>query len=354
MKPYVEKLAARVFGITGREVKIAYPVELFEPGNMPNILSSVAGNVFGLKALKNLRLNDMSLPRRLIRSFKGPKYGVQGIRKLFKVYGRPFVGTIIKPKLGLKRLDHATVAYEAWTGGCDIVKDDENLSSQRFNPFEDRLTKTLERRDRAQEETGEKKVYMVNITAETNEMLRRAELVLSQGGEYVMIDILTCGFAALQTLRLQDFDLVIHAHRAGHAAFTKNPKHGISMRVISKVARIMGIDQLHVGTVVGKMFETRTEVAENLAALKMKMGGFKLVLPVASGGLHPALVPELMDFFGVDFVIQAGGGIHGHRDGTKAGARAMRQAVDATLREVTLGEYAKTHKELEAALETWS
>jgi ribulose-bisphosphate carboxylase large chain len=354
VKPYVEKLAARVFSIASNEVKIAYPAELFEPGNMPNVLSSVAGNVFGLRALKNLRLNDISLPEQLVRSFKGPKYGVPGIRRLLKVFDRPLVGTIIKPKLGLKTSDHAKVSYEAWLGGCDIVKDDENLSSQKFNPFEDRLTETLESRDRAQEETGERKVYLINVTAETNEMLRRADLVIAHGGEYVMVDILTCGFAALQTFRAQDYPLAIHAHRAGHAAFTKSPKHGISMQVISKVARILGVDQLHVGTVVGKMFETRTEVAENLQALKMKISGLKPVLPVASGGLHPALVPPLMDFFGVDFVIQAGGGIHGHRDGTKAGAMAMRQAVEATLREITLGEYAKTHKELEAALETWS
>ncbi|MGA2767474.1 MAG: type III ribulose-bisphosphate carboxylase [Candidatus Bathyarchaeia archaeon] len=353
VKPYVLKLAAHVFSMEGNSVKIAYPLQLFESGSMPNILSSVAGNVFGLRALKNLRLNDILFPRELIRSFKGPKYGVKGIRKLLKVNDRPLVGTIIKPKLGLRTIDHAKVAYDAWVGGCDIVKDDENLGSQTFNPFEDRLAKTLESRDRAEEETGEKKVYVVNITAETNEMLKRAEAVVSHGGEYVMIDILTCGFAALQTFRDRDFDLIIHAHRAGHAAFTKNPKHGISMRVIAKVARILGVDQLHVGTVVGKMSETAEEVAENRDALTMEMGGLKPVLPVASGGLHPGLVPALVKFFGKDFVIQAGGGIHGHPDGTTAGARAMRQAVDATMHNVSLDAYAKRHEELEAALETW-
>jgi ribulose-bisphosphate carboxylase large chain len=352
-KPYVERLAAHVFSIKNNDVKVAYPVELFEFGNLPNILSSVAGNVFGLRALKNLRLNDIDLPQKLIRSFKGPKYGIEGIRKLLRVYGRPLVGTIIKPKLGLKTKDHAEVAYEAWVGGCDIVKDDENLSSQEFNPFEDRLAKTLESRDRAEEETGEKKVYMVNITAETKEMLKRAESVVNHGGEYVMIDILTCGFAALQTLREQDFNLVIHAHRAGHAAFTRNPKHGISMQIIAKAARIIGVDQLHVGTVVGKMSETREEVAENCEALKTEMSGLKTVLPVASGGLHPGLVLPLIHILGKDFVIQAGGGIHGHRDGTVAGAKAMRQAVDATMEGVSLSEYAKTHRELKAALETW-
>ncbi len=353
VKPYVEKLAARVFSIKSNEVKISYPLELFEPGNMPNILSSVSGNVFGLKTLKNLRLDDVDFPAELIRSFKGPKYGVEGIRSLLKVQDRPFVGTIIKPKLGLKTSDHAEVAYEAWVGGCDIVKDDENLSDQRFNSFEERVIKTLDRRDKAEDETGEKKVYMVNITAETKEMLKRAEFVLDPGGEYVMIDILTCGFAALQTLREQDFDLVIHAHRAGHAAFTRNRKHGISMRVIAKIARIIGVDQLHVGSVVGKMSDPREEVSENCKALEEKMDDLKPVLPVASGGLHPGLVPALIAFFGKDFVIQAGGGIHGHRDGTVAGARAMRQAVDATLKCTPLKEYAETHSELEIALQTW-
>jgi ribulose-bisphosphate carboxylase large chain len=353
VKPYVEKLAAHVFSMERNYVVIAYPIELFEPRNMPNILSSVSGNVFGLRTLSNLRLDDVHLPSELIRSFEGPKYGVRGVRKLLKVYDRPLVGTIIKPKLGLRTLDHAQVAYKAWIGGCDIVKDDENLSSQRFDPFEDRVNRTLESRDKAEEETGERKVYMVNVTTETKEMLRRAEFVLDHGGEYVMVDILTCGFSALQTLREQDFDLVIHAHRAGHAAFTKNPKHGISMRVIAKLVRIVGVDQLHVGTVVGKMFETREEVSKNCKALKEEMDGFKRVLPVASGGLHPGLVPDLVEFFGKDFVIQAGGGIHGHRDGTAAGAKAMRQAVDATLNGVPLSEYAKANMELEIALQMW-
>jgi ribulose-bisphosphate carboxylase large chain len=353
VKPYVLKLAARVFSIRGYDLKIAYPQALFELGNMPNILSSVAGNVFGLKALRNIRLNDISFPRELIRSFKGPKYGTQGIRKLLKVYDRPLVGTIIKPKLGLRTADHAKVAYDAWVGGCDIVKDDENLASQDFNHFGDRLEATLMSRDKAERETGERKVYIVNITAETEEMLRRATEVVSHGGEYVMIDILTCGFAAVQSFREQDFDLVVHAHRAGHAAFSKNPKHGISMRVVSKIARMLGVDQLHVGTVVGKMFETKEEVRENRDALRAEMSGLKPVLPVASGGLHPRLVPALIEFFGRDFVIQAGGGIHGHPDGTVAGARAMRQAVDATIKDVSLAEYAKKHKELKAALKTW-
>jgi len=353
IKPYVEKLAARVFSINGNNIRIAYPIELFEAGNMPNILSSVAGNVFGLRALKNLRLNNIHLPRALVESFRGPKYGIDGIRKLLNIRGRPLVGTIIKPKLGLKTPDHAKVAYDAWAGGCDVVKDDENLSSQGFNRFQNRVLATLEMRDRAEEETGEKKVYMANVTSETTEMVKRAQFVEDHGGRYIMVDILTCGFSALQTVREQGFSLVLHAHRAGHAAFTKNPLHGISMRVIAKVSRVIGVDQLHVGTVVGKMSETRKEVSENIEALKSELYGVKSVLPVASGGLYPRLVPALMKFFGEDFVIQAGGGIHGHPTGTVSGARAMRQAVDAVLQGVSLEECAESHRELKLALEHW-
>lgn len=352
-QPYMMDLAATVFDIKKNFIKIAYPISLFEKGNMPNILSSVAGNVFGLKALENLRLMDIVVPQILLESFKGPKFGIKGIREVLNVFERPLVGTIIKPKLGLNTSDHAKVAYDAWKGGCDIVKDDENLSSQNFNPFKDRILKTLELKDKAEKETGECKVYMANITSETNKMLERAEFVQENGGKYIMVDILTCGFSALQTLRDQNFNLVIHAHRAGHAAFTKKQKHGIAMKSIAKVSRIIGVDQLHVGTVVGKMCESKEEVLGNVDALKSDMKGLRKVMPVASGGLHPNLVPDLIKIFGKDFIIQAGGGIHGHPNGTVAGAIAMRQAVDAVLEGVSLLHYAKTHIELKKAIDLW-
>ena len=352
-KAYVDRLAAKVFSIDGNNVRIAYPIGLFEPGNMPNILSSVAGNVFGLKELAHLRLNSIHFPRALAKSFPGPKFGISGIRKLFKVKDRPLVGTIIKPKLGLNSNDHAAVAYDAWLGGCDVVKDDENLSSQSFNSFKRRLALTLKAKQKAEKKTGEKKAYLVNVTAECNEMLKRAELVERSGGEYVMVDILTAGFSSVQSLREHGLDLALHAHRAGHAAFTKDPHHGIAMPVIATVSRLLGMDQLHVGTAVGKMSESKEEVLLNIAALKSEMHGIKQSLPVASGGLYPTLIPALMDIFGNDVVIQAGGGVHGNPLGTVSGAMAMRQAVDASLEGIPLAEYAKSRRELSAALDKW-
>jgi len=352
-KEYVEKLAAKVFEIKGNNIRVSYPIELFEPGNMPNLLSSVAGNIFGMKELNGLRLNDIHIPEKLMKSFKGPKYGIKEIRNLLKVPKRPLVGTIIKPKLGLRTEDHAKVAYESWVGGIDVVKDDENLSSQTFNKFETRLEKTFKMKQKAEKETGEKKVYMINVTAETEEMIKRAKLVEDYGNEYVMVDIITLGWSSLQTLRNKDFDLVLHAHRAGHAAFTKNSKHGISMKAVSRLTRIVGLDQLHVGTAVGKMFESKKEVLDNCDALKENMFGLKQVMPVASGGLNPLNIPDLIKIFGNDVIMQFGGGVHGNPLGSKSGAMAVRQSLDATMKKIPLNEYAKKHKELKAAFEKW-
>lgn len=350
-----EKLRPSVFSIDEerRIAKIAYPEDLFEGGNMPQILSSVAGNIFGIKDAENLRFLDIHFPRSIVKSFKGPRFGIEGIRKLTKIKKRPLTGTIIKPKLGLNESEHAKVAYRAWTGGVDIVKDDENLTSMRFNRFEGRIKKTLKLRDRSEKETGEKKIYMPNITSETREMLKRAKIVSNEGGEYVMIDILTSGWSALQTLRDAGPELVIHAHRAGHAALTKNKRHGISMKVIAKVARLIGVDQIHIGTFgVGKMKGTPEEDLEYKGALTENTGK-KEVFPVASGGLHPGLVERLLQISGTDIIIQMGGGIHGHPKGTVSGAKALRQAVDASASGTSTEEYAKSHEELKDAITKW-
>ncbi len=364
-KDYMKKLAAKVFSIKGQAVKIAYPVGLFEKGNAPNILSSIAGNIFGMKAVKNLRLEDIKIPKEILNSFKGPKYGIKGIRKMMKIKTRPLLGTIIKPKLGLKTRDHARVAYDAWINGIDVTKDDENLSSQSFNKFEQRLARTLEKANQAEEQTGEKKAYLINVTAETKEMMQRAQLVEDLGGKYVMIDMVTTGFSALQTLRQADFKLAIHAHRAMHAAFTRNEKHGISMMVLADMARLIGVDQLHIGTAVGKLEGDlelvsqlneeieRKIVKETKMRLAQDWGKIKSVLSVSSGGLHPGHIPFLVKNLGNDLVLQFGGGLHGHKLGTGAGARAIRQALDATMRKIPLKEHAKDHSELRIALEQW-
>jgi len=368
LKPHIRKIRARAFEIKGDYVKIAYPLELFELGNMPQLMSAIAGNIFGMKALKNLRLEDISFPIKYLKSYKGPQYGIKGIRKYMKVKKRPMIATVPKPKVGMTTKEHTRVIYDSWLGGVDFAKDDENLTSQNFNRFEKRVKAAAKARDKAEKETGERKDYFINISAETREMRRRANIVKQYGFKYVMCDILTVGWAGLQTLRkeTQDLKLAIHAHRAFHAAFDRNPKHGMSMLTIAKLARLIGVDNIHIGTVFGKLVgekddvitieheithQTEPHFKSDKNILTQRWHGFKEVIPVSSGGLHAGLVPKIMKILGKDIVIQAGGGIHWHPKGSKYGALGIRQAIDATLEKVPLKQYAKTHKELKDALE---
>jgi ribulose-bisphosphate carboxylase large chain len=369
-KEIAEKLRPSTYYIdeVNHIVKIAYPQDLFEANNMSQILSAIAGNIYGMKALKNLRLIDISFPTKIVDAYPGPKFGINGIRKLIKINKRPLLGTIVKPKVGLNEIEHARVCGQAWKGGLDIVKDDENLTSMIFNKFEKRIEETLKIRDKIEIETGEKKIYMPNITAPVSIMKKRADFVLDHGGEYIMLDILTVGFSALQEIReyLDDKNMVFHAHRAMHAALTRNKKHGMTMLSLAKIMRLIGMDQLHTGTVVGKMEGGKHEVLEinkviteksikgnNISLLDQDWGNLKPILPVASGGLSPLHVPELIDILGTNIVFQFGGGCHGHPNGTEAGAKAIRQAVDAVLSNTTLKEYAKSHLELQKAIDKW-
>ena len=367
MKPRIRKLMAKAYEIKGNTVKVAYPVQLFEPGNMPQIVSSIAGNIFGMKAVRSLRLEDIRWPEELMRSFEGPLFGIHGVRKIFTAMKRPLTATVPKPKLGLTAKEHAHAGFEAWVGGVDLLKDDENLSSQRFNKFSERVNECFRLRDKAEKETGERKSYLINVTAETEEMIRRAKAVSNAGGEYVMVDVLTAGWSALQSLRkvCQDLRLAIHAHRAFHAAFTRNRWHGMSMLAVSDVARLIGVDQLHIGTVVGKLESPLEEVIalrDNLQGrtveagqwlLGQDWGSIKSVFPTCSGGLHPGLIPQVIKAVGSNIIIQAGGGIWGHPDGGRSGAIALRQAIEATTNGQDLQDYALDRKELRRALETW-
>jgi len=350
------ELGAKVFSInkeTGR-IKIAYNEDTFENGSLPQLMSAIGGNIFGMSLLDSLRLEDISFPPSYIKSFPGPQFGVEeGSFAKIGVTDRPLVGSIVKPKVGLTSDQQAQVAAEVFRNGVDIIKDDENLTSLPFNKLKERVWKVLKKKKEIEKETGQKKIYVFNVTGPVETIVKRAKFVKEQGGRCVMIDIITSGWAAVQHLRNQNLNLIIHAHRAGHAAFTRSKKHGISMLVVSKLARLAGVDQLHTGTVVGKMEGSREEVTTINEFLNKEWAGLKKVVPVSSGGLHPGLVPELVNLLGDQIIINFGGGIHGHPDGSGAGARAARQAVEATQEGLTLSEKAAEAPALKKAIEYW-
>ena len=353
-----QKLAARLFYLDEKKgiIKIAYPLALFEKGNIPQLLASIAGNIFSMKEIKSLRLEDVHFPLDYLDSFPGPAFGWQGVRRVIGIGEVPIIiGSIMKPKVGLSSKENAELAYQVFKNGVDFAKDDENLTDLiEVNPFRERVRRVMELKKKAEKETGCRKLYAFNVTAPLSSMIERAKYVREHGGKCIMIDIIAVGWSALQDFRNQNLGLIIHGHRAGHSAFTRSQEHGISMRVIAKLARLAGVDNLHTGTVVGKMEGEKKDIQEIDKFLRSEWGGLKEVFPVASGGLHPALVPAVISILGTNLIMNFGGGLHGHPDGITAGAQAVKAAFQAVAENVSLEEKAQENPALKKALDYWS
>lgn len=350
-----DTLGARVTEIEGDEITVEFPVDDFsiEVGSVPQILSVIAGNLFGLGALNAVRLEDVSFPKAITSQFKGPKFGADGIRKLLKRPEKPLVGTIVKPKIGLSPKRTAEYVYEAGSGGLTNSKDDETLVDQPFCPIEDRTIAVSEALDRLEEE-GHMMMHAINVSTRGDRIVELAEKVQSWGAREIMVDVITCGFGAVQALAEDEsIKVPIHVHRTMHGAMTKDPRHGVAMLPITKLVRMCGGDALHIGTLgVGKMSGSSREDS-NLAACLGDDVPFKTVMPVCSGGVYPGIVGPIVQKAGFNVQIQAGGGVAGHPRGVKAGAMGMSQAVDAAFEGIPVREYAKTHRELEEAIEKW-
>ena len=348
-------LGARITSIDGDVITCEFPAEDFsiETGAVPQILSVIAGNLFGLGALKAVRLEDVTFPKSILEQFKGPKFGAEGIRKALKRPEEPLVGTIVKPKIGLSPEKTAEYVYEAGSGGLTNSKDDETLVDQSFCPIEDRTIRVAEALDRLEEE-GRMMMHAVNVSTRSDKIVELAEKVQGWGAREIMIDVITCGYGCLQALAEDpSIKVPIHVHRTMHGAFTKDPRHGINILVLSKLVRMVGGDALHIGTLgVGKM----AAGAHDDSNLKACLGDdvpYKTVMPVCSGGVHPSLVADIIARSGMDVQIQAGGGVAGHPGGVRAGAMAMSQAVHAAYEGIPAAEYAESHPELRIALERW-
>ncbi|MDG6777280.1 form I ribulose bisphosphate carboxylase large subunit [Thiomicrorhabdus sp. zzn3] len=362
---------------------IAYPLDLFEEGSVVNVLTSLVGNVFGFKAVRSLRLEDIRFPIAFIKTCGGPPSGIQVERDKLNKYGRPMLGCTIKPKLGLSAKNYGRAVYECLRGGLDLTKDDENINSQPFQRWQNRFEFVAEAVDKATAETGERKGHYLNVTAGTvEEMLKRAEFAKELGQPIIMHDFLTAGFTANTTLAnwCRDNGMLLHIHRAMHAVIDRNPQHGIHFRVLAKCLRLSGGDHLHTGTVVGKLEGDRASTLGFVDQLRESFvpedrsrgvffdqdwGSMPGVMAVASGGIHVWHMPALVNIFGDDSVLQFGGGTQGHPGGNAAGAAANRVALEACVKARNEGrdlereggdilrDAARNSKELAVALDTW-
>jgi ribulose-bisphosphate carboxylase large chain len=361
-------------------MKIAYPVELFDRNitdgraMLASFLTLAIGNNQGMGDVEYAKMHDFYVPPKYLRLFDGPAVNIVD---MWRVLGRPLenggmvVGTIIKPKLGLRPQPFADACYQFWLGG-DFIKNDEPQGNQVFAPLRETIRLVADSMKRAMDKTGEAKLFSANITADDPaEMIARGEYILEVFGEHAenvafLVDGYVAGPTAVTTCRRNFPRQFLHYHRAGHGAVTSpQAKRGYTALVHCKMSRLQGASGIHTGTMgYGKMEGDPGDKAiaymlERDSAdgpfYHQEWQGMKATTPIISGGMNALRLPGFFDNLGHCNVIQtSGGGAFGHKDGGIAGAISLRQARDAWLEGVNLVEYAKDHPELKGAFETFS
>ncbi len=361
------------------EIRLAYPVDLFDRNiidgraMIASFLTLTIGNNQGMGDVEYLKMYDFYFPPKYLRLFDGPS---TTIKDLWRVLGRPvkdggfIVGTIVKPKLGLRPKPFADACYDFWLGG-DFIKNDEPQGNQVFAPFKETIRLVADAMKRAQDKTGEAKLFSANITADDHyEMLARGEYILEMFGENAdhiafLVDGYVAGPAAVTTARRRFPNQYLHYHRAGHGAVTSpQTQRGYTAFVLSKMSRCIGASGIHTGTMgYGKMEGEKSDtdmaymITDNVAKgpyYEQDWLGMNPTTPIISGGMNALRIPGFFENLGhSNLIMTAGGGCYGHLDGPAAGALSMRQAENCWREGVDPLEYAKTHKELARAFESF-
>lgn len=335
------------------EVELSWPL-VNMGASLPNLLATVAGNLFELKPFSGLKLLDVTLPTAFLDRYQGPQFGVEGTRRACGVFGRPVIGTIVKPSVGLTPDATAGLVRDLVEGGIDFIKDDELQADGPHCPFERRLAAVMDVVNRHTDKAGRKVMYACNITGEIDEMLRRHDAVVAAGGTCVMVSMNSIGLPALVALR-RHARLVIHGHRNGWGMFDRSPAIGMSYIAYQKFWRLAGVDHMHVNGLENKFCESDESVIasarECLTPMFRIPGRGCEIMPVFSSGQSAKQAPGTYRALGsTDLIFACGGGLVAHPGGIAAGVRSLQQAWEAAVARIPLAEYAAAHPELQQAL----
>ena len=323
--------------------------------SLQNILATVTGNLFELSQCSALRLLDLFLPQEFADKYQGPAFGIEGTRELSGVYGRPLIGTIIKPSVGLNPNETALIVKELVETNIDFIKDDELQGDGSHCPFEARVDSVMKVIDAHAQKTGKKVMYAFNITGDIDEMKFRHDKVLKAGGTCVMMSMHSVGLSGFIEIRKHS-KLPIHAHRNGWGLYSRSPHIGVEYTPWQKIWRLAGADHLHVNGIDNKFCEeskSSIKSAKSILAPLYKEKPY-IGMPVFSSGQSAVQIDRTYkELNSVDLIYAAGGGIMGHKSGIKAGVDSLKQAWDAAIKGINVDEYAKNHQALQEALKTY-
>ncbi len=337
-------------------IKLAFNLEHFDENilDIANMFNLIAGDAFGSKYVKYLRLIDVDLPTSLISKFPGPKYGLEQIRKIVGEDTKPLLGLILKPSLGLSLDEIRKIVHDAGMAGVHLIKDDEKFASTKYTRFEKKVEVIGATLKKIEKKTSKRVLYAANISGDLEGLKKRAKIVEDAGLGAVMLTIVTLGPGAVKYIASdKELDVAVYAHRAMHAAFTRIPDHSISIRVINKFTRIAGADFQHVGAVFGAHSARLAEIQIRLKYLLKKLNGsnMKPSVPVISAGIHPGNINANYSAVNTnDILFMVGRGAYFDKNTVGTGIKALRQAIDASVLEIPIEDAIKKYDELREAI----
>ncbi|UWR16410.1 ribulose-bisphosphate carboxylase large subunit family protein [Sulfitobacter sp. M368] len=345
-------IAAQSYAVA--KVTLSWPLENLGP-SLPNLMATISGNLFELRQFTGLRILDLRVPAAFTSHNPGPKFGIEGTRRLSGVHKRPLIGTIIKPSVGLDPTQTAAMVADLAEAGVDFIKDDELQADGPACPFEDRARAVMEVINLAANRTGRKIMFAFNLTGEVDEMRRRHDLIRDLGGTCVMVSLNSVGLSGMLALARHS-ELPIHAHRNGWGYLSREPMLGWSYVAWQKFWRLAGADHMHVNGLRNKFCEADESVIRSARACltPLRPEAPCLAMPVFSSAQTPLQAAETCRQLGsADLIHAAGGGIAGHPHGAAAGVRAMRAAWDAAMNGIPIGEAARGNPALAAAIKAF-
>lgn len=338
------------------EDEISYFIQLAFPSvnigrGFPGLLTMLLGN--DASTSSQAKLVDLQFPTKMLDSFPGPKFGIEGIRKLTGIYDRPLLLSMIKPCTGITPEQGAKIFYEAAKGGLDIIKDDELLGSTAFSRPAERVKHYQAAATAAFEETGKRCLYAVNITDTAGKISDNLNAALDAGAQAVMINFAAVGYSAVQELS-ENCPVPILGHCAGAGMFYEGYESGMSSPIaVGRFPRLSGIDMQVINTPYGGYPLEYAKYIRQVHELVLPLGNIRPSIPIIGGGVHPGTVWRYIKELGTDIILGAGGAVHGHPMGPAAGAAAMNQAVQSVKCGLSPQSAADKHKELRAAFEAF-
>lgn len=331
-------------------IRLGFPWQNFGP-QIPMMLTTIFGNI---SMIGDIKLLDVQFPKAFVEKFPGPRFGISGIRKLLGVAERPLLNNMVKPSTGITPEQGAELLYQAAMGGTDIIKDDEVLGNTQLSPVLKRVESYMGKLRQAEKETGEKKLYAVNVTDEPEKCIKLSQAAVDSGANAILVNFLPAGVGLITSLcRDPKINVPILAHLDFGGAMYASPWHGISSALLyGKLARLAGVDLLCIPTPYGKFSLNYSKYIQIVHGLRSPFHDKVGVWPIAGGAIKQGHIPRLFNDLGLDFIIGAGGAIHGHPMGPAAGARAFRQGIELMMKKGRL-ESEELEKELKVAIETW-